>query len=160
MAKDYQKWHKVKTGLDSQTQIPFYNEREVWWCSLGLNVGVEIDGKNQLFTRPAPILRKFNRHMFWGLPLTSQNKTGEIYHTFYLHGREETINFAQLRLFSSKRLIRRMGKISHGQQHSILRHLIDILETPNKIKRTPNGILGCLMAIMYPVYRLFKPKSS
>jgi len=42
--------------------ILFY-EREVWWCITGVNVGVEIAGKHELFLRPVVVIRKFNKHM-------------------------------------------------------------------------------------------------
>src|ERR1043165_6943987 len=112
MAKDYKNWYILKSHLESERTTSIFNQQEVWWCSLGANIGVEMDGKNRLFERPVLVLHKFNRHMFWGLPLTSKQKTGRFYHTFVLHGKEEFINFAQLRLLSSKRLIRRMGKVS------------------------------------------------
>lgn len=78
--------------------------------------GFEADGKNELFERPVLALRKFNKDMFWGLPLTSRKKTGKpFYFSVSLHGAPQTVVFSQLRVLSSKRLIRRLGKLSDSQ---------------------------------------------
>lgn len=50
--KQYTRWHGLKNKINSTTDIPAgYKERDVWWVSVGHNVGVEEDGKGELFTR-------------------------------------------------------------------------------------------------------------
>ena len=46
--KDFDKWNIIKKQVNTKEVIRdlFFYEREVWWCSLGLNVGYEQDGKN------------------------------------------------------------------------------------------------------------------
>jgi hypothetical protein len=34
----------------------YAHERDVWWCSLGVNVGVEADGKHGNFERPVHLV--------------------------------------------------------------------------------------------------------
>jgi len=51
--------------------------------------------------------------MFLGVPLTSKNKSGKFYFEFELKDRKSTAILSQLRILSSKRLIRRMGKTSN-----------------------------------------------
>lgn len=41
MKKDFQKWHILKRGIHNDKERRFYHEREVWWCSLGENIGFE-----------------------------------------------------------------------------------------------------------------------
>jgi len=72
MNKDYGQWHYLKSKIEIDTPSPQFRELEIWWCSLGKNVGTEEDGKNNLFERPVLIFRKFNKEIFWGLPLTSR----------------------------------------------------------------------------------------
>jgi len=44
-------WNEEKKKLDSlQVKKPRFHEREIWWCSLGKNIGDEQDGKN--ITKP------------------------------------------------------------------------------------------------------------
>lgn len=112
MKKDFQKWHNLKLEIHDHHPEPLYQEQEIWWCSLGANIGVEADGKNELFERPILIFRKFNRQMFWGLPMTSKKKDGPFYFSFSLHNMERTAVLSQIRVLSAKRLIRRLGKVS------------------------------------------------
>ncbi len=64
MKKDFEKWHKVKSRTQERCSPPSFEEREIWWCSIGANVGVEEDGKSTLFSRPVLIIRKFNAMIF------------------------------------------------------------------------------------------------
>ncbi len=113
--KDFQAWHAVKSGIDRRERSLDFQEQEIWWCSVGLNVGSEEDGKNETFERPVLVFRKFNRELFWGFPMTSRLKGGIFHHAFPLHGVTRTVILSQIRTFSSKRLIRRIGKISDNE---------------------------------------------
>ena len=112
--KDYQAWHTLKSTIQHSYPEKLFREREIWWCSVGANVGFEQDGKNQRFERPVLILRKFNRGMFWGLPMTSQAKQGKFYASFLLKNSPVTAIVSQLRVLSSKRLIRRISRINEA----------------------------------------------
>ena len=76
--KDYKNWHTSKIRLEreqfEEKKKPKFSERDIWWCSLGENVGYEQDGKHENFERPILILRKFSQDMFLGAPLTSSEK--------------------------------------------------------------------------------------
>jgi hypothetical protein len=58
------------------------------------------------------VLKKFNKNLLWVLPLTSQSKTGNYYHQFEFNGKFSFIILVQLRVISSKRLIRKIGTLS------------------------------------------------
>ncbi|OHA89944.1 MAG: hypothetical protein A3F53_02460 [Candidatus Zambryskibacteria bacterium RIFCSPHIGHO2_12_FULL_48_10] len=110
MKKDFQSWHKEKSVLHEDKIRPFFHEREVWFASLGVNVGFEIDGKHEKFMRPVIVLRKFNNETLWGLPLTKNPKQGKYYFSFSLADREiSTANLSQIRLIDSKRLQYKIG---------------------------------------------------
>ena len=72
--KDFDGWNPIKKSLDDTKSTPTFKEREIWWCSVGINIGHESDGKNELYHRPVLIIRKFSKRLFWGIPTTSQNK--------------------------------------------------------------------------------------
>lgn len=52
MEEDFDTWSKLKRELNGLSIDRFTHPREFWWCSLGINVGVEIDGKNENFECP------------------------------------------------------------------------------------------------------------
>jgi mRNA interferase MazF len=108
MEKDYQNWHGFKSELDKDIKRPIFKEREIWWCSIGLNVGDEQNGKSETFSRPILIIRKFNRNVFLAVPLSTQIKDKPYYHQFILKGKEQSLIMSQIRLLDAKRLDRRI----------------------------------------------------
>lgn len=106
-------WAKLKFNIHIGPDVPFYfREREIWWASLGANIGYEEEGKNDNFERPILILKKFNRFMLWGVPLTSKNKTSRYYYQFEYKGKKFSAILSQLRVISSKRLLRKVWTLS------------------------------------------------
>lgn len=107
--KDFDKWNELKKILHTRQEKVLFHEREIWWCSLGVNIGFEENGKNEMFERPVLILRKFNKYILWVLPLTRSGKNGDYY--YRITQREEVdsvVILSQVRLISSKRLLRKM----------------------------------------------------
>ncbi|MDK2948964.1 MAG: hypothetical protein PWQ56_129 [Patescibacteria group bacterium] len=45
MEKSFDEWNEDKKKLNKLNSKFFLHEREVWWCSLGVNIGYEADGK-------------------------------------------------------------------------------------------------------------------
>lgn len=128
--KNFDTWNHEKKHIDALPYERFhFHEREIWWASLGLNVGDEQDGKNELFERPVLILKKFNNRVIWILPLTTQNKNGPYYYPLKDPGisKASFVILSQMRLISAKRLQRRMGRISFSQLSKIQNKLTRLL---------------------------------
>lgn len=126
MSKDYTLWHAKKAEIEARGRVPQFSERDIWWCSLGLNVGYEEDGKNDDFERPVCVLRKFNKSVFIGLPLTSALKDGPYYFPHTLHETAGSIILSQGRLLSAKRLQRRLGRMSRGKFAELRKKYTDL----------------------------------
>lgn len=127
MEKDFENWHKLKFVLDTRTNSPIFQEREIWWCSLGVNIGDEENGKGDKFNRPILIIRKFNKRIFWGLPLTTQVKDKPHYYKIHFKDKTQCVMVTQFKLLDSKRLTHRMGQLSREQFEgirSVLKELI------------------------------------
>jgi mRNA interferase MazF len=125
--KDFKTWHDIKTEINDSPRLPSYSEREIWWCSIGTNVGHEEDGKGLYSRRPVLIVKKFNQHVFWGVPLTTQIKDKHYYHRISFKGVEQCVMLSQLRLWESKRLNARMGKLESEQFNPIREKLKSML---------------------------------
>lgn len=118
MKKDFDGWNKRKKQLHNQTPAFFYYEREIWWCSLGVNIGNEQDGVNELFERPVLILKKFNSQILWIIPLTTSDKSSY----FYFKSKDfSSVILSQIRLISSRRLLRKIGTINYEDFREIIR---------------------------------------
>ena len=61
MNKNFDKWNDIKKSVNNKPDNLGVHKREVWWMTLGLNVGVETDGKHENFERPVLVLKRFNR---------------------------------------------------------------------------------------------------
>lgn len=104
--KDFEDWGKLKSNIDKFDRLntPTINEREIWWCSIGVNIGDEEDGKHELYHRPVLILKKFNNRIFWGLALSTKIKDDKSYFLINIKGKNQSILLSHLRLYDSKRL--------------------------------------------------------
>ena len=120
MEKDFDKWNGLKKNInDSEKPEDFnFHEREIWWCSVGVNIGFEQDGKHDLFERPILVLRKFNKNIAWALPLTSVAKENQYHYQLKTSG--SFVILSQIRLISSKRFIRLIETINENEFKEIV----------------------------------------
>ena len=130
MLKDFKNWHNKKEQIHSKKERPFFHEREVWFCTLGVNVGFEQDGRGENFLRPALVIKKFNNAVFWVLPLTKTLKKGKYYYDFIIKERDESsiVILSQLRLVDAKRLQYKIGNIKEEDFLEIKKRLIKFLD--------------------------------
>src|SRR3989339_695352 len=105
MTKDFDGWHPLKKQLDAKTGLPTFKEREIWWCSVGVNVGFELYGKGQVFTRPVLVIRKFGASTFFGAPLTTSIKPGYYRIPYILQGKQGFVVLDQTRTYDARRLV-------------------------------------------------------
>ena len=128
MNKDFDNWNNRKKIIeDVRENKPIFHEREIWWCSVGLNIGHEQDGAGYLFERPVLIIKKFNTDICWVLPMSSKLKHGHYYYNLQHNGESSSIILSQIRLISVKRLHRLIRKISPNQYYNIVKILVNIL---------------------------------
>ena len=109
MKKDFDNWNHLKKNINDRNPI-YVSEREVWFCSVGLNVGSEQDGKNEAYERPVLVIKKITPNTFIGVPLTSNKKKGTWYVS--IDSMESSAIITQIKLFDTRRLTRKMKLIS------------------------------------------------
>lgn len=127
MAKDFDNWNKIKKETHIKKTLPLFAEREVWWCQLGVNVGSEEDGKGINYLRPVLVLRKFNKNIFYGLPITSKNKK-DIFHADINSGEIlGSVILSQMRLIDAKRLSHLFSKITDDELEYIKKKLKELI---------------------------------
>ena len=127
-SKSFDEWNSVKKVLEKDIEnFLQINERELWWCSLGINLGDEEDGKNDNFERPVLIIKKFNNRIIWVLPLSTQPGNLKYYFSINYKNIKSYVILSQLRLVSVKRLKRMLGKLSPKQFGEIKKKIITFL---------------------------------
>ena len=104
MEKDFDGWNSVKKGLEKTEKRILFNEGEVWWMSVGINIGTEVCGKETKFKRPVLVFRKLSQDSFVGLPVTSLEKIGSWFVKITSGGRKRCILLNQIRMFDIKRM--------------------------------------------------------
>lgn len=116
--KEHDEWNKLKKIIDGfYVPLPFC-EREIWWVMFGTNVGIEIDGKDSDFVRPAVIVKKFSGEHLWVVPLSHATKVVERVHVLVSENANGPNGYAvtnQLRTISQRRLVKRIGVMNKGK---------------------------------------------
>lgn len=116
----FDNWNKVKKRLhQKEKEVEFFKERQIWWCSIGQNIGSESYGKGLTFTRPILVYRKLSDRIFLGIPLTSKIKIGTWYVTIRQNNKEITAQFNQIRIYDKKRLRNKMGEVDDADFEKI-----------------------------------------
>ncbi len=123
MKEDLKKWHDIKDRLikDKEKKV-FFHEREIWWCSIGKNIGFEQNGKGEEFTRPIIIVKRLSLDTCLMVPLTTSKKRKNSFSLGVLSG-EEGESFAmveQIRLIDAKRLGKKMGVLPKEQFEKLI----------------------------------------
>ena len=130
MEKDFDSWNKLKKSINKKEVGDEFNFHigDIWWTTLGLNIGKEIDGKNETFERPVLILKVINRHTLYVLPLTSKDHFVDKYHysVNYEDGGSGVVVFSQVRVISSNRLLRKFSKINKEDLRKIKKLFRDL----------------------------------
>ncbi len=114
-AKDvkFNNWNHIKKKINSSKIIRFFHEGDIFYVRCGKNIGFEQDGKGEYFERPVLVLRKFNKHIFLGIPLTTAKKDNKYYFSVgVVAGKEATAMLSQIRLNDQKRRANKLDEVS------------------------------------------------
>lgn len=124
--KDFDSWNHEKQKINSKeiSEKRFFHEGEIWWGSLGINIGSEQDGKNELFERPLLIVKKFHQGSVWVIPLTSEKRSDGFH--YFLNNSQSYAILSQLRLVSTKRMRRYVRKINKEELYKVVDQVKDL----------------------------------
>lgn len=130
MGNDFTEWNAIKQQIDSDNpKPPFFKECEIWWCSVGKNIGVEMNGKSNLYSRPVLVFKKLSLTVFIGIPLSTKIKQGSWFYVFNHKNKLITASLSQIRMFDYRRLSTRESEISYEaftQIKKSTRRLLDL----------------------------------
>jgi mRNA interferase MazF len=112
MLKRFAEWFVLKKDLHEQAQTPpLVSEREIWWASVGENVGSEINGKSALFSRPVIIYKKLSHGFYFVIPTTSRSKEGSWFVPIRYKEKPMIACLHQARAIDYRRLSSRLGRL-------------------------------------------------
>lgn len=114
MEKDFDAWNKNKKELENTPIKKYVHPKEIWWCSLGVNLGAETDGKGENFERPVIVIKVYNKETMIVLPITTKQKDDQFHHKIQTTGRTVWVKLTQMRVISSKRLLRKIDLLDEA----------------------------------------------
>ena|SRR3989338_2053100 len=113
--KPFLEWTGLKEKLDGKEhKPPMVSEGDIWWASLGTNIGSEIDGKSSLFTRPVIIYKKLAHGFYFIIPATSKPQEGSWYVSFNYQENTSVACLHQARAIDHRRLSNKIGTIDEA----------------------------------------------
>jgi len=120
MISKFWEWISLKQKLHYQSpKPPLVKEQDLWWVSLGENVGSEINGKSDLFSRPALVMKKLSNTLFLVAPTTTKLRQGSWYVQIKFADRVTNVCLQQIRVIDYRRLSNRMGKIDANDYKAV-----------------------------------------
>ena len=136
MQKDFDKWNEYKKTIDNNGRIVNFHAREIWWASIGINVGSEQDSVSVGFRRPVIIIKKFTDKTFLGIPLTKNHREINYRMSCPLNGVNGDALILQMRSFDSRRLIGKINTLPTVDFNNILYYIMHMftksLKTPSE----------------------------
>ncbi len=110
--KRFLPWIGLKQRLHEAAQKPpLVSEGDIWWASIGENVGSEINGKSDLFSRPAVIYKKLAHGFYFVIPTTTQQRTGSWFVHFRQRNKAMVACLHQARAIDYRRLSSKLGTL-------------------------------------------------
>jgi mRNA-degrading endonuclease toxin of MazEF toxin-antitoxin module len=100
----YDEWNIRKKVLAVKDNNLYAHEREIFWCSLGCNIGVETNGSGDYFERPVIIMKVYNNQSALILPITSKNKADRFHFKISVKNKDAWVKVTQARTVSTLRL--------------------------------------------------------
>lgn len=135
---------KIRHHFDeSYEKNIFFREKEIWWAALGKNIGYEMDGKHEYFSRPVLVLKKYSGGMCFIVPLTTKVKGIDLpyQYVFEVNGIKNAANLSQGRAISCRRLLYKIDGVNINVFNEIMEKFIALLinkkDTPERASSFP-----------------------
>ena len=132
VAKYFIDWtkKKIRCHINEPKNELYFRKREIWWAALGKNIGFEMDGKHEYFSRPVLVIKKYSKDMCFILPLTTRIKADSppYQYKFYLNKKLNAVNLSQGKTISSKRLMQKEGLMDKKPFDEVVEKFVDFLK--------------------------------
>jgi UDP-glucose 4-epimerase len=139
MTEKFNEWNELKKTINEKELINF-KQGEIYFMSIGQNIGHEVYGKDELFLRPVLVYRKLSKQTFVGIPLSSKEKIGSYFFNFqYTKKTQSTALLNQIRVFDIKRVDYYSGRIKRADFSKLEDKLKKLLNITPKQKAKEIG---------------------
>lgn len=128
MEKDFDKWNEKKKEIDWFQSNIYFNQWDIWWCSLWKNIKSESFWKWDNFRRPVLVLKKLSSDTFIGIPLSTKIKNWTWFCDCDLQWIKRTALLYQIRMLHKNRLWIKIWQLDEKDFSKIKKSLADLLE--------------------------------
>jgi mRNA-degrading endonuclease toxin of MazEF toxin-antitoxin module len=99
----------------------------------------QVYGKSDWYSRPVLVVRKFNRHLAFVAPLTTQTKDNPYYVPCTFQGKGQCVLISQLRAVYSGRFYKKIGTLDEDDFYHTVGKIQDLFPKKNY---SPTGKVG------------------
>jgi mRNA interferase MazF len=120
-------WIGLKQKLhESKHRPPHVSQGDIWWASVGENVGSEINGKSQLFSRPVIVFKKLAHGFYFVIPTTTRERRGTWFVPFRHHEQSMFACLHQARAIDYRRLSSKLGTLDDKDFNNVRRAFVSL----------------------------------
>lgn len=126
----YDLWNEKKKNIEKDDKYKniYFNEGDIWWCSLGLNIGSESYGKGNSFRRPILVIKKLSSDLCITASLTTKRKIGTWFTDIVINNNQRCVMIYQIRTLHKKRFQHKIGKLNDKDFINVKEKLDSLLE--------------------------------
>ncbi|MGB3750058.1 MAG: type II toxin-antitoxin system PemK/MazF family toxin, partial [Arcobacteraceae bacterium] len=136
----FDKWNNLKKQIHKKKENIKFSQGNIYFMSVGHNIGGEIYGHDDLFLRPVLVYRKLSSNTFIGIPLTSKQKEGNYFFTFrYTKKTLSTALLNQMKVFDIKRTAYYDGYINIKDFTKLRDQVKEFVNITPNLKKKGNG---------------------
>ncbi|MCD4755997.1 type II toxin-antitoxin system PemK/MazF family toxin [bacterium] len=133
-------WNEIKKDLSQNNhKTPFYKDSDIWWLSIGYNMGCEVYGKGKDYARPVLVIKKFNQYSFIGIPLSTKVKDDKYHTPITVKNKTVSALTSQVRTFSTKRLLYKIIELDEKDYRKVVDNVVALIKLPPSISRGGRG---------------------
>ena len=125
----YDNWNQIKKETSKENILVGFKTRDIFNVKIGHNIGYEQNGKGKDFVRPVVVYKKLTKDMFSGIPLTTTFRERNFFYSFeFIPNKRSVAILSQAKLFSSKRLLNKIGVIKITDFEELKEKYIELLK--------------------------------
>ena len=116
--ENFDSWNNIKKDMHQNKNRVHFRQGEIWFVSIGQNIGYEVYGKGEKFLRPVVIFRKINKNTFLAIPLTSKIK----------EDKQNSAILSQVKTIDAKRLAYKTGNLDRNVFENLEKSFVEFFD--------------------------------
>ena len=125
---EFNQWNIQKQNLHFNGKGKFCHERDIWWCSLGVNIGFEQNGDGLEHRRPVIIIKGLSKDTCLVAPLTSSKNQHPLRIPLgIINDLENSVLLSQIKTIDTRRLVSKIGRLDSKKFDVIRKAIKDLL---------------------------------